>query len=534
MRTRTLQSALALLILLLPVAAIAVNLPHYDLDSLVYLSTDIVLADISKDSRGNFTATVTEVLYGSLDLGAKLDTLTPFLMFFRPLDNGQKVILFLDRRPRQYDFFHQDAAKSPFAVPPSGIYLIDGYGHVHEYFQQNNPGPYVAQGYMFYPERVVPTEKDNLALPSLEDVKGRIAATVERVIPIRGFLDQPTTAADVPVLMKLFSSRPRDPETCRVAWPDAIASDIVEKIRSRDDLELLLRISHLHTVSPLPVKQAAGNVDQSATAARIRLLIQTMGDRNRDVPVRVASAQIFLNLGTFHKDWLASINFHKDWLGSSADEIVATARAIFNNPAEDPDLRALSLRFLNLNSPSDLASIRRVYRQTQSPNLQFEIEQAFLEVSDELYQSLTPSSGPVASIIQLAPENGCVQPPDNRITFLTRFHSTRSFNERGSVVTAGRVAFKNTESGQRFELKNGRSLGFNYGFLDGVFVFSLDQFSDLPAGEYTLGMEYAHQFNHLPSAGDVNDVPSVGHTVTVTVTDSLDGKRLSVPVADRK
>ena len=131
-----LRCALALSILFLPARAVAMDLPHYGLDSLVYFSTDIVLADISKDVQGNFTGTVTETLYGSLRPGAKLDTLTPFLMFFHPLDDGQKVILFLDRRPHQYDFFHQDAAKSPFAVPPSGVYLIDEYGPVHEYFSR--------------------------------------------------------------------------------------------------------------------------------------------------------------------------------------------------------------------------------------------------------------------------------------------------------------------------------------------------------------------------------------------------------------
>lgn len=148
MRIRTYfkRCALGFLILFLPTRGLAMDLPHYDLDSLVYLSTDIVLADLSKDAHGNFTARVTESLYGTLPPGEKLDALTPFLTFFQPLDDGQKVILFLDRRPRKYDFFHQDAAKSPFAVPPSGVYLIDEYGHVHEYFQQNNPGPYVAQG----------------------------------------------------------------------------------------------------------------------------------------------------------------------------------------------------------------------------------------------------------------------------------------------------------------------------------------------------------------------------------------------------
>jgi hypothetical protein len=75
------------------------DLPHYDLDSLVYLSTDIVLADIRKDAGGNFTAM--EVPYGPLQPGVKLDALTPFLMFLQPLNDGQKVILFLDRRPRQ-------------------------------------------------------------------------------------------------------------------------------------------------------------------------------------------------------------------------------------------------------------------------------------------------------------------------------------------------------------------------------------------------------------------------------------------------
>jgi len=176
-RFRSLRFALAFA-LLLPITAVAMDLVHYDLDSLVYSSTDIVVADLSKDAQGKFTATVAETLYGSLRPGQKLDSLTPFLTFFQPLNDGQKVILFLDGRPHQYDFFHQDAARSPYAVPPSGVYLIDEYRHVHQYFQQNNPGPYVAQGYMFFPERKAPTEKEDLELPSLDEVKAQIAATI--------------------------------------------------------------------------------------------------------------------------------------------------------------------------------------------------------------------------------------------------------------------------------------------------------------------------------------------------------------------
>src|SRR5260370_37188136 len=117
---------------------------HYDLASLVFLSTDIVIANISESADHKFAATVTESLHGALKPGDRLDTLTPFLSFFRPMQTGMRVVLFLDRRPHQYDFFNSEAAKSPFAVPPSGVYLIDEYDHVHEYYQQNNPGPYVA------------------------------------------------------------------------------------------------------------------------------------------------------------------------------------------------------------------------------------------------------------------------------------------------------------------------------------------------------------------------------------------------------
>jgi hypothetical protein len=323
---------------------------------------------------------------------------------------------------------------------------------------------------------------------------------------------------------------------------DAIASHIVEKIRSLNDPELLLKIWHLDggALSAVPFVQQTGNADadKSVTAARVKFLIQTLADRKKDVSLRIASLQILLNLSAFHSGPHSGpsrvLPIDNDWLASSAGEIVATAKAIFHNPAEDADLRALSLQFLDLNNPDNIADIQRVYRQTHSPELQFAIEQSFLEVSDALYQSLHSSSGPVASIIQVAPEHGCVQPPDNQIVFLTHFYSTRAFNDLGAVVTAGRIVLKNTKSGQRFELKNVRSMGSYWSTLDGVLVFELDQLSDFPAGVYTLGMEYAHQFGHLPSVGDVDEVPSVGHTITVAVIDSPDGKRLSVPPTDKK
>ena len=527
--------ALALLILLLPPRGLAMDLPHYDLDSLVYLSTDIVAADLAKDTRGNFTATVTETLYGSLHTGEKVDALTPFLMFFQPLNDGQKVILFLDRRPRQYDFFHQEAAKSPFAVPPSGVYLIDEYGHVHEYFQQNNPGPYVAQGYMFSPVQTVPTEKEDLALPSLDEVKARIAATVNSVQLIRDYLEKSVTRDDVPGLMKLLASRPRNFETCQVQVTDMIGARVDEKLQSLHDPEIGLRLWRLSGTDPLAsTANSGGNSATDSPSSGVKYLIATFSDRKQDASLRIAALQALLNISSFHSGGphygrYTPLPIDNQLLATSADQIITTAKAIFNDPAENAELRSLSLSFLDLDNPQNLKNIRHVYARARSPELQFAIERAFIDVSDALYDSLNPSSGLVASIVQLAPEHGCAQPPDNQITFVIRFYSTRAFNERGAVAIAGRIVLKNIESGQNFELKNVRSLGGHYGALEGVLLFRLDQLSDFPAGVYTLGMEYAHQFNHLPSAGEVNDVPSVGHTITIAITDSSTGKFLSIP-----
>src|SRR5262249_40303812 len=124
----------------LPRLLTAMNLPHYDIDSLAYMSTDIVVTTLSVDSQKRMTASVTDVLFGGLKPGDVLDKLSLFLSFFQPMDDGQKMILFLDRRPRKQGLFDPGSSKSPFAVVPSGVYLIDKYGHVHEYYQWNNPG----------------------------------------------------------------------------------------------------------------------------------------------------------------------------------------------------------------------------------------------------------------------------------------------------------------------------------------------------------------------------------------------------------
>src|SRR5260370_42550558 len=126
-----------------------------------------------------------------------------------------RVVLFLDRRPHQYDFFNSEAAKSPFAVPPSGVYLIDEYDHVHEYYQQNNPGPYVAQHYSYFIEETVPTKEQDLALPSLAEVEAQITETVKSVYRVRSLLERTATPEDFPAFLRLIdSTAPNESHCC--------------------------------------------------------------------------------------------------------------------------------------------------------------------------------------------------------------------------------------------------------------------------------------------------------------------------------
>ncbi len=151
------------------------------------------------------------------------------------------VVLFLDRRPHGYDFLHSDAAKSPFAVPPSGVYLIDAYQHVHEYFQMNNPGPYVAQGYSYFIDKTAPTKEQDLALPSLEAVKYRIAAGIKSVQSVRALLDKVAEPADAPALMNLANTVSEGLSDCDLRLAEVIHERALQQLHSLHNPDLLLR-----------------------------------------------------------------------------------------------------------------------------------------------------------------------------------------------------------------------------------------------------------------------------------------------------
>ena len=409
-------------------------------------------------------------------------------------------------------------------MPPSGVYLIDSYQHVHEYFQQNNPGPYVAQGYTFMFEKTVPTREQELALPTLQEVKTSILASQKKLAALRPLLEKTATPADAPSLLELLHARVKDRMGCFLSYYDPIAGRITEQIRSLNDPELMLRVHRDAPVDIRFVTHPGGENDATFAASRVKYLLATLGDAREDLALRTAAIEILIGVGGFHSVAHTGpstvLPIDNQWLASSAREIAATAKSVFDDHSQNAHLRALCLQFLALDQADILADVKRVYGRTRSGELRFAIEKSFLEISDALYQSLHPPGGPIASVVMLAPQGGCVAAPDGAVVFVASYSERRDYHERKETTVRAHYVMTNLQTRQRFPLRFA-DMTQRYGWggvWDGQNWFELAKPGDFPAGNYTLGLEYERS----------GEILSAGYTVKVRITNGAAGKMVSV------
>jgi len=507
----------AFLVISLVIPCHSMDLTHYDVESLAYLSTDIVVATLSENEQHQFTAIVMEALYGSLHPGDRIEKLEPFLTFFRPMKNGMKVVLFLDRRPRQYDFFHADAAKAPFAVPPSGVYLIDAYDHVHEYFQGMNPGPYVAQGYSFAFHVAEPTREQDLALPSLTETKARITESLKRVETLRPLLDKVPTPGDAPALFSVLDNRSTKPDHCmHRETGDAITERAAEQVSTLQDPELLLRL-HRYRVGPrynLSFVQRGVSPDPQFTAARVAYLLEALADKKRDISFREAAAEILIYLNRFKQasqgadtmPWL----INNEWLMPAASKIRTIAESIFLDASEDSALRGLCVRLVSLDQPDAVEKIKGAYDRSSSPELRFAIEDYLLELGDNFYEKLSAPGRAFASLVVRAPETSCANLLAHTPAFIAKYRESKTVRDRVGLSGQTQIVLTNLQSGARASAALIKSFGGWSGGYDGESWFELQKLSDLPAGDYSLRMEYR----------DNSSVLGTGYPLVISLTEA--------------
>ena len=535
----------------------AMNFPHYELDSLTFLSTDIVIAHITKTadssatSQSRFVATVADSLYGPLRPGENLETLSESLNFFQPMNDGQEVILFLDRRPHKTSSLFPEASKSPFALVPSGVYLVDTYQHVHRYSQQMNPGPYVAEGYEIG-SRSMPTMDADLALPSLTATEARISESLKTTGTMRTLLDS-ASIHDKPALVDLLKARSEHNVRCGWQSADAIAQNVVKRLFSFDDPALLLQIYPLtdRFRFSFDFLSPAGNApDDAFTKRRLKYLTQTISNSKAELSLRAAAVEILSLLSKFgSRNVPGSIENH--YFGSSAAEIRTAAKRIVDDDSDESHLRAMCVYLLHVNDPEMMADLKEVHSRTSSSELRFAIENAFLNLNDDLYHFLNPRGGPVASIVQLSPEDRCHKIPDGKLAFVANIHEDQQYSStsgaaalasnsttgtipeitaadlarqfaalasesgKRSVQQPVRFVLTSAETGQRVLVKEAQYSGTGVRIAEAR--TELDQSSPLPPGTYNLALEYLRE----------GKVVSTGYPLPLSVVESAAGNLLS-------
>jgi hypothetical protein len=210
-------------------------------------------------------------------------------------------------------------------------------------------------------------------------------------------------------------------------------------------------------------------------------------------------------------------------MANHADEIQTTSKAIFDDASQNPQLRGLCVRFLDLDRPEILSDVRRVYGGAKSVELQFAIERTLLDASDARFESLHPASGPVASRIIPSQECACVKKDRKETVFLMQYQVRRDFRAQDLENSIPHIALTNLQTGQHFTFtpNDVQMLDGWIGQWDGQSQFQLGALTRVPAGDYSLALEC--------STGD--KIISNGYGLDVSIRETPAGKEVSVRTA---
>jgi hypothetical protein len=504
-------SGFILLVALVPSWLPAMNMPVYDLNSKAYLSTDIVVVQISTDEAGHEIATVQETLLGALPVGARLDQIDGYLSFFAKIKSGDRLILFLDSRPRKLDFFYKEFEKAPYAIVPSGVELVDPFGHVHSYFQPTNPGGYFPAGYPWFPNDKPLTEEDARKFPTLSEERQKITEAIRSVEPARTVLDHESTAEDVPRLLHFVDATSSDTSDCAIRTASAIREDAIKHIKQRNDPDLLLRAEALASemISDISARgffQPTQDVIRSKDATeafktqRAEFLLNVLANKNGPVEIRRTALYFLLYEGPWSHPYPGTgkvLPIGAPAPVSTASRIVEVSRSILADPDDDAVLRGMCLRFLDLDEPTNVVLAKTVYKAAKSDALRFEIEDVLLRKSDELFLDLAPPSSEAASIISVEPMPGCAPAEWLGPMFFGQYrqhgYHSEAFRRRTDIDESTVLIDRRT--GKRFEVKEAGYSSSSNG--TGWGQFAVEKLEGIPSGEYSIEIQFRRDGNAI-------------------------------------
>lgn len=216
---------------LVPRPTCAFPLPTYDLESLCYLSTDVVEVTLTRhhvagqeERKDVFTATVVASIVGKHISGEQIGPFDPAELYWYSLaTTSQHCILFL--APHAQPSARPAPPSSPYYKDSvEDILLIDRQDRVRRYYQQSDPTEDIkkAEGYVIFfydgePNHHLHFAEDDTkerSYPTLISERSAIVAKWAEVNRLRPLLGHPPRLEDVPGLQALVSER-RQPSDSR-------------------------------------------------------------------------------------------------------------------------------------------------------------------------------------------------------------------------------------------------------------------------------------------------------------------------------
>jgi hypothetical protein len=462
-------------------AAHAKNLYSYDLDSLAYMSTDIVRATIVKSGEG-FEVRVEQAYAGK---AAKGDVLHFDLSLYRkppktddpntlPLVVGDELILFFNKTNGVSKTGDQWAVES-------GVKLIQG-GKAYSAHQWDNPGPYVLD-----------CRSENIKnAVSLKQLELDLNASIKSAAAFQKKLSAPPTPKDIPWLLEDLKQR----------------STVTGEWFSRDHIGELLsvRLANLHDYEA--IDQAITVLSRTdervwtllagyATPKGRDYMLKVIADAKQPMKKRILYAHGLWNIGVeYHQGSEAGIRSRTitgDIGEDNGDFLKRVAQLAVDNAADEPLCLAIlrSLRscadevtqikdkVLTADLTAALGVLGKQYRTSQSQKVKFAIELVTLRGDRDAYKKLESPCGDVPFLLS---------PPSTRYTpsktpsLIFEYEYATETQDLSKLSYC--IILERLGGPERFEIPWKVEMSANTHGISGGGSGAVDLPKDVPAGKY--------------------------------------------------
>ncbi|HLX62979.1 MAG TPA: hypothetical protein VKX17_17040 [Planctomycetota bacterium] len=415
-RARLKELAAALITLsfwILPnTASHAMNLYSYDLDSLVYMSAEIVEATLGenykKDNLSLVDVNITKVHKGSFKEGQTIAVTA--MDFYRKsdgsvrksaaLERGDNVFMFLSKAGKTF-LYDIPADAEIYWTAPSGLKLVNE-NKVLGFAQFDNPGPYVAMYEM------------KGKAPTIEEYRLQIANSAKKVNGWAAQFKAEPSPKDIPWLTALLKER--------------VATWQREAFFSRDHIREMAeaRIANLH--DPDAINDALCILAEFrsdilarglGTPAGREYMLKKIGNQQENIETRIRFAQMLYEAGYVYRsvnEKIASNSWKPTGKaeGENARYIARIAELALANQSHEKlccalihSIKIFASSIVQTKEPvttndyqSALVILKKLYDAKPSQEIQYEIELA-TSGNAAAYEKLGSSCGSIITKLRL-------------------------------------------------------------------------------------------------------------------------------------